>query len=146
MKACFDVEPTKIAPRGPRPALLNLVLALLLLHLAACSNYQTLSVEQAVRDGPPAGVSLGSLVKVTTLDRRSDTFRVTRLDEQGLGGDSFYYRYAELKSLKVEQKQKKQSERAAVIWTIVGLVALGLLIANADSVSVCSPPCETPTP
>jgi hypothetical protein len=120
------------------------LLAVLVFSLAACSSYQTVSVEQGLQQGSPPGVDFGSLVKVTTLDRKTDTFRVTEINADGLGGNTGFYRYDNMKSLKVDRSQQKKGERTALAWSLIGLAALIALIANADSVSVCSPPCSEP--
>jgi len=122
------------------------VLALLLFNLSACSSYQTVNIEKSIRHNTPNGVEIGSLVKVTTLDRKTTTFRVMDMNDEGLGGNTGFYRYADMKSLKVERAKQNKGDAAVWVWSILGLAALVALIANADSVSVCSPPCESPQP
>ena len=94
------------------------------------------------------GIDYGSLVKVETLDRRTSTFRVTEMSEDGLGGNSGFFRYEEMKSLRVENPAAKSNDNAwGYILGALGIAALVFLVANADSVSVCSPsPCPQPTP
>lgn len=133
-------------PIRPFSFLARYLLALLLFNLSACSSYQTVSVDKSMRQGAPSGVEIGSLVKVTTLDRKTDTFRVMDITNEGLGGNTGFYRYENMKSLKVQQPGKKSSETAAWVWGIIGVAALIALIASADSVRVCSPPCESPQP
>lgn len=122
------------------------LLALMLFNLTACSSYQTVSVDKSMRQGAPSGVEIGNLVKVTTLDRKTDTFRVMDITEEGLGGNTGFYRYENMKSLKVQRPGKKGNDAAVWIWSIIGLAALIALIGSADSVRVCSPPCENPQP
>ncbi len=125
----------------------RLVLALLLLNLAACSSYQTVNVESAMRNSPPPGVDFGSLVKVTPMKGRTDSFRVTEITPEGLGGNTGFYRYEDMKRLQVDKPGSNDGQALSVTLTILGLAALVALIANADSVSVCSPsPCPTPPP
>jgi hypothetical protein len=123
----------------------NYLLALLVFNLAACSSMQPVSVEDAMRHSPPRGVDYGSMVEIKTLDKRSAKFRVTDINADGLGGSSGFYRYEDMASLKVENAQYKKDKHgntAAYILGALGVAALIALIANADSVSVCSqPPC-----
>jgi hypothetical protein len=88
-------------------------------------------------------VDYGSLVEVKTLDHRTSKFRVTEMTEDGLGGNSGFFRFEDMKSLRVENPAAKNNDSA---WTYVlgalGIAALIVLVANADSVKVCSPsPC-----
>ena len=121
------------------------LLALLVFNLAACSNLQTVSVENAMKNSPPRGVDYGSLVHVKTLDKKTAKFRVTVINADGLGGSDEFIRYEDMASLKVEQEQKGNSEAGTIILGILAVAALVFLIASADSVAICSPsPCEVP--
>ena len=121
------------------------LLALLVFNLAACSNLQTASVENAMKNSPPRGVDYGSLVHVKTLDKKTAKFRVTVINADGLGGSDEFIRYEDMASLKVEQEQKGNSEAGTIILGILAAAALVFLIASADSVAICSPsPCEPP--
>ena len=121
------------------------LLALLVFNLAACSNLQTVSVENAMKNSPPRGVDYGSLVHVKTLDKKTAKFRVTVINLDGLGGSDEFIRYEDMASLKVEQEQKGNSEAGTIILGILAAAALVFLIASADSVAICSPsPCESP--
>ena len=121
------------------------LLALLVFNLAACSNLQTVSVENAMKNSPPRGVDYGSLVHVKTLDKKMAKFRVTVINLDGLGGSDEFIRYEDMASLKVEQEQKGNSEAGTIILGILAAAALVFLIASADSVAICSPsPCESP--
>ena len=123
------------------------LLCLLLLNLAACSTYQTVDIERAMNQAAPPGVDFGSLVKVTPLQGRTVTFRVTELTPEGLGGGGAFYRYEDMKSLQVDKLGSNDGQALSVVLGILGVAALVALIANADSVRVCSPsPCETPSP
>jgi hypothetical protein len=111
------------------------LLSLLLLNLAACSTFQPVDLENAMQTAQARGVDYGSLVEVRTLDGDRARFRVTEIGPMGVGGKPGFFRYEELRSLKVEN---------ALHWIlgILGVAALVALVANADSVSVCSPsPC-----
>ena len=123
------------------------LLALLVFNLAACSSMQSVNVESAMQHSPPRGVDYGSLVEVKTLDKRTAQFRVTAINADGLGGGDSFYRYEDMSSLKVErpENQNKGSNATAIILGILGAAALVFLVANADTVVVCSPsPCDPP--
>jgi hypothetical protein len=121
------------------------LLALLVFNLAACSTLQPVSIERAMKSSPPAGVDYGSLVQVKMLDKSTAKFRVTVINADGLGGSKKFYRYEYMASLKVEGPDNKSGNATAIILGILGAAALIFLVANADSVRVCSPaPCERP--
>jgi hypothetical protein len=115
------------------------LLCLLLMNLAACSSMQTVNVESAMQTSYPRGVDFGSLVDLKTLDGRSASFRVTEMTPEGLGGSPGFYRYEEMKSLRVENPNANNSDRTlSIILGVLGVAALIALVANADSVSICS--------
>lgn len=120
------------------------VLCVLLINLTACSSMQTVDVERAMQNPSPRGIDYGSLVEVKTLDRQSAKFRVTDITEEGLGGSKGFYRYEDMKSLRVENvNQNKKDNTLAWVLGILGVAALVALVANADSVAICTPaPCE----
>jgi len=123
------------------------LLALLVFNLAACSTLQPVSVESAMKNSLPASVDYGSLVEVKTFDSQTVKFRVTVINADGLGGNKGFYRYADMQSLKVEapKSQSDSSDAWMIIGGILGTAALVFLIANADTVRVCSPsPCDRP--
>jgi hypothetical protein len=119
--------------------------ALLVFNLTACSTLQSVSVENAMKNSPPRGVDYGSLVVVKTLDKETAKFRVTVINAEGLGGNRKFYRYENMASLKVESPKNKSGDAWMIIGGILGAAALIFLVANADSVTVCSPtPCDRP--
>ena len=119
-----------------------MLLVLLLLNLAACSSYKNVRIESAMGATNPPGVYNGSLVKVTTFDRKTDLFRVTRITETGLGNDAVFYPYEAMRKLEVEKGPGDRQQTLSVVLGVIGVAALVALIANADSVSACSPsPC-----
>ena len=122
------------------------LLALLIFNLAACSTMHTVSVESAMQHSPPRGVDYGSLVQVKTLDKDTAKFRVTVINSDGLGNGNHYYRYADMASLKVEAvNQNKNADTWSIILGVLGVAALVALVANSDSVAICSPtPCQQP--
>ncbi len=122
-------------------------LCLLLFNLAACSSYQTVNIERAMNQPAPPGVDFGSLVKVTPLQGRTVSFRVTEMTPEGIGGGGGFYRYEDMKTLKVDKPGSNDGQALSVVLGILAVGALVALIANADSVRVCSPsPCESPSP
>jgi hypothetical protein len=120
------------------------ILCVLLFNLAACSSMQTVNVEQAMQNPSPRGIDYGSLVEIKTLDKRSAKFRVTDITEEGLGGSKGFYRYEDMKSLRVENKNSNnKDDTLAWVLGILGVAALVALVASSDSVAVCAPaPCE----
>ena len=121
------------------------MLALLVFNLAACSTLQPVSVENAMKNSLSSSVDYGSLVEVKTLDKQTAKFRVTVINADGLGGNKNFYRYEDMASLKVEAPKSNNDNTWMIIGGILGAAALVFLIANADSVRVCSPsPCDRP--
>ena len=118
------------------------LLGLLVLNLAACSTLQPVSIESAMQYSPPRGIDYGSLVEVKTLDKQTVKFRVTEITKDGLGGKPGFFRYEDMQNLRVDNPGKSKSDTANYILGALGFIALIALIANADSVAVCSPgPC-----
>ena len=94
---------------------------------------------------PPRGIDYGSLVEVKTLDKRTVKFRVTEIADDGLGGNQGFYRFEDMKSLRVEGTGQGESNAAAYILGALGIAALVALLISADSVAICSPsPCPQP--
>ena len=94
------------------------------------------------------GIDYGSLVEIRTLDRKTIKFRVTEMTREGLGGNKGFYRYEDMKSLRVENPHSRKGDNT-LAWVLgaLGIAALIALVANADSVSVCSgQPCPDRTP
>lgn len=119
------------------------LLCLLLLNLAACSSMQTVDLERAVQTSNARGVEYGRLVEVKTLDSRTVKFRVTEIDDTGIGSTDEFFRFSDMESLKVDNPNSQSSENAwNYVLGVIGVIALVALAANSDSVSVCSPsPC-----
>ena len=124
------------------------LLSLLLLNLAACSSMQTVNVENAMQSTKVRGIDYGSLVEVKTLDKRTVKFRVVDITPEGLGGNQGFYRYEDMKSLRVENPNANNNGTTwGYILGALGIIALVALVANADSVAICSPsPCPEPRP
>jgi hypothetical protein len=124
------------------------ILCLLMVNLAACSSMQPVNIEHAMQNEKARGIDYGNLVKIKTLDRQTIKFRVTEITSEGVGGNQGFYRYEDMKSLKVENPNSNKSDNMlAWVLGILGIAALVALAANSDSVSVCSsPPCPQPQP
>lgn len=121
------------------------LLALLVFNLAACASFQEVNVQNAMKNSPPPSVDYGSLVEVKTFDRQTVKFRVTVINADGLGGSKGFFRYEDMASLKVEAQKTNSNDTWMIIGGILGAAALVFLIANADTVRVCSPtPCDIP--
>jgi len=121
------------------------LLALLVFNLAACSSLQPVSVESAMKNSPPRGVDYGSLVEVKTFDKQTAKFRVTVINADGLGRSDRFFSYENMASLQVERPESNDTDWLAITLGVLGVVALIALVANADSVRVCTPsPCEHP--
>jgi hypothetical protein len=122
------------------------LLSLLVLNLAACSTMQPVSVEQAMHHSPPTGIDFGSLVEIETLDNERANFRITEIGNDGLGGKPGFYRYEDMKSLRVQkQPQSEGGNIGGYILGVLGVIGLIALISSADHVAVCSPsPCTFP--
>lgn len=122
------------------------LLALMVFNLAACSSLHTVSIESAMQHSPPRGVDYGSLVEVKTFDKETYKFRVTVINADGLGPSNHFYRYEDMLSLKVEAvKSGEGTDTLSIVLGVLGVAALIALVANADSVAVCSPsPCQNP--
>lgn len=122
------------------------VLMFIMSLLVGCASMRSVDLADAMRYPPPPGVAVGSLVKLETLGGETFKFRVTEINQQGLAGSPGFFAYENLRSLKVEGTSNRGAEVGSIILGILGIAALVWAIGNSDSVSVCSPPCETPTP
>ena len=119
------------------------LLGLLVLNLAACSTLQPVDIESAMQYSPPRGIDYGSLVQVKTLDKRTVKFRVTEITDEGLGGKQGFYRFEDMKNLRVDNPGKNDDTLTYILGAL-GIAALIVLVASADSVTICSPsPCPT---
>ena len=119
------------------------LLGLLVLNLAACSTLQPVDIESAMQYSPPRGIDYGSLVQVKTLDKRTVKFRVTEITDEGLGGNQGFYRFEDMKNLRVDNPGKNDDTLTYILGAL-GIAALIVLVASADSVTICSPsPCPT---
>lgn len=112
------------------------LLCLAILNLTACASMRTVDLQRAVQTSNARGVEIGRLVEVRTLDGQTVKFRVTDIDDTGIGGRDGYYLFTDMQHLKVEDPDASDN----VEW-VLGVLAAAALIAlavNSDSVSVCS--------
>ena len=70
-------------------------------------------------------------------------FTVTEINEIGLGGKFGFIPYRNIRRLSV-RRPGGNADDYAWVWAVLGAALFVAIIANADSVSVCSPgPCPT---
>ena len=104
----------------------------------AMSAMQKVNVETAMQSAHPRGIDYGSLVEVRTLDNQRARFRVTEISREGLGGRDGFYRYEDMKSLRVENPNAGSDSTWHYILGALGIAALVALALSADSVAVGS--------
>jgi hypothetical protein len=93
----------------------------------------------------PAEVREGDRVVVVTQDSEKFEFNVTELSGIGLGGKFGFIPYENMRSLSVQQPGSDLGDTGYWLGILLGAALFVALIANADSVSVCSPgPCPEP--
>ena len=102
------------------------LLSLLLLNLTACSSMQTVDVGSAMQNANARGIDYGSLVEVKTLDKRTVKFRVTDITDEGLGGKPGFYRYEDMKSLRVDNPAANNN----TLNYILGALGVAALVAG----------------
>jgi len=123
----------------------RLLLALLVFNLAACSSMQPVRLSEIKGNPAPAEVREGDRVEVVTRDGEKFEFSITELNEFGLGGKFGFIAYERMRSLRVRQPGSEFSDSGYWIGALLGVALFVVIIANADSVSVCSPgPCPAP--
>ena len=121
----------------------QLILALLLLNLSACSSMQTVSIQDLENPDIPSEIQHGDRVEVVTRDSEKMEFSVTDITTEGIGGKFGFIPFDNIRRLRVQQPGSSSGNSANWIWGILGAAALVALIASADSVSICS---GTPCP
>jgi hypothetical protein len=123
----------------------QIILSLLLIHLAACSSMQTVPVGDLPGDGDNAPLQVGDRIELVTYDREKLEFAVTDITADGLGGKFGFIPYKDIRSVRV-QRPGRSDKNTHWVWTALGAAVLIALIAGADSVSACSPgPCPQPS-
>lgn len=116
------------------------------LTLCACSSMQTVSVRDLQGQDNPADIGRGDRVEVTTRDDEKFEFTVSEINALGLGGSFGFIPYERIRQVRV-RRPGNAGDDLEWLWVALGAVAFVAIIANADSVSVCSPgPCPSPQP
>jgi protein involved in temperature-dependent protein secretion len=113
-------------------------LCLLIVHLAACSSMQPISVQDVQAQGEESGLYLGDRVEIITNDSEKLDFAVTDITKDGIGGKFGVIPYANIRSLKVKRPGSSEDSSLTWLWAVLGIVAVGAIVASADSVTVCS--------
>jgi len=121
----------------------QLILALLLLNLTACSSMQTVSIQDLENPDIPSEIQHGDRVEVITNDSEKMEFAVTDITTDGIGGKFGFIPFENIRRLRVQGTAYTTGGGATWIWGVLGAAALVALIASADSVSICS---GTPCP
>ena len=121
-------------------------LSLILIHLAACSSMQAVSIKDLPGDPESGPLRVGERVEVVTYDKEKLEFAVTDITELGLGGKFGFIPYNDIRRLKVQRPASSRDVNTHWIWGALGAAALIALIVSADSVTACSPsPCPQPS-
>jgi len=121
-------------------------LALLMLHLCACSSMQPVSVHDLRGHETPAEIRVGDRVEIITHAGEKFEFTVAEINSLGLVGQFGFISYDQMRRLRV-RRPGSSAEDLTWLWAVLGVAAAILLIANLDSVTACSPgPCPSPTP
>jgi hypothetical protein len=121
----------------------QLILALLLINLTACSSMQTVSIQDLENPDIPSDIQHGDRVEVVTKDSEKMEFAVTNINTEGIGGKFGFIPYENIRRLRVQRPGSSNDANLTWLWGVIGAAALVALIASADSVSVCS---GTPCP
>jgi len=125
----------------------QIILSLLLMHLAACSSMQTVPVQDVQRQGESGSLQIGDRVELLTVNKEKLDFAVTDITTDGLGGKFGFIPYADIRRLRIHRPVHYSAENTTWIWGVLGVAALIALLSTADSVTVCSgAPCPPPNP
>jgi hypothetical protein len=123
----------------------EVILSLLLLHLAACSSMQTVRVQDLQSNRENGSLQVGDRVELVTHDNEKLDFAVTDITAEGLAGKFGFIPYEDVRRLRVHRPGLQQGESMAWLWGLLGVAALIGLIAASDSVTICSgSPCPRP--
>lgn len=122
----------------------RLLVAFLVTLLAGCSSMQPVSVHDLADAEAPAEVVVGDRVEVITKDSEKFEFTVSEINAVGLGGKFGFIPYERMRQLSVRRPGSDSDAGLEWLWAVLGAAIVVAVIANADSVSVCSPgPCPT---
>lgn len=122
----------------------RLLVAFLVILLAGCSSMQPVSVHDLADAEAPAEIVVGDRVEVITKDSEKFEFTVSEINAVGLGGKFGFIPYERMRQLSVRRPGSGSDAGLEWLWAVLGAAIVVAVIANADSVSVCSPgPCPT---
>lgn len=121
----------------------QILLSLLIVHVAACSSLQPVAVRDVRPDSESSPVRIGDRVEVTTRDNETLEFAVTDITPDGISGRFGFVRFDDMRSLSVRRAGEPNDDTVTWILGILGAAALIALVASADSVTACS---GTPCP
>jgi hypothetical protein len=131
----------------PLKLMRQIILSLLLVHLAACSSMQTVPVQDLQRQGESGSLQIGDRVELLTDNKEKLDFAVTDITADGLGGKFGFIPYTDIRRLRIHRPAHYSAENATWLWGVLGVAALIALLSTADSVTVCSgAPCPPPNP
>lgn len=121
----------------------RLFLALLVVHLAACSSLQTVAIRDVRPNTENSPVQVGDRVEVETRENEKLDFVVTDITDDGLAGQFGFVRFDDIRRLSVHRPGEADDDTITWILGAVGVAALIALVVSADSVTACS---GTPCP
>ena len=125
----------------------EVILSLLLLHLAACSSMQTIPLQDLQGRHASSALQIGDRVELDTTHNETLDFAVTDITEDGLSGKFGFIPYQDIRRLRAHRAGSGEGENLSWLWGALGLAALVALIVSADSVTFCSgTPCQPPQP
>jgi hypothetical protein len=123
----------------------RLFLSFLVILLAGCSSMQPVRISDVRGNDAPAEIREGDRVEVTTRVGERFEFSVTEMNALGLGGEFGFIPYENMRQLRVRRPGSASDGGLEWLWAVLGAAIVVAIIANADSVAVCSPgPCPTP--
>jgi hypothetical protein len=116
----------------------QLALALLIVHLAACSSMQTVAIRDVQAGGENSPIFPGDRVEVITRDNEKLEFPVTDITGEGISGQFGFIRYDDIRTLSVRKPGTDGDEATKWILGALAAAAVVALVAASDSVTVCS--------
>ena len=125
----------------------QILLSVLIVHLAACSSMQTVPVRNLQNQGETASLQIGDRIELTTHNNEKLDFAVTDITPDGLAGKFGFIPYDDIRRVRVHRPGHSDGQNMTWLWGILGVAALVGLLSVADSVTACSgTPCPQPNP
>ena len=122
----------------------RLFLSFLIVLLAGCSSMQPVRVSDLRGNEAPAEIREGDRVEITTKVGEKFEFSVSEINALGLGGEFGFIPYENMRQLRVRRPGGAPDDGLEWLWAVLGAAIVVALIANADSVTACSPgPCPS---